>query len=82
MSDIIIRSYQESFMTKVYVKATSLGSCMGGSSDSPASYKKWVINALVDKALSRSSEWTTVNVTLNLVACLLVKNGYFKKMHR
>ena len=74
--DVTVMERSGGFHTAVYTKETNIGMCLNANSDCPDRYKRSVVNAYVDRALSHSSEWKQVDEELCRVRQVLVNNGF------
>ncbi|XP_069185010.1 uncharacterized protein [Procambarus clarkii] len=74
--DVTVMEKSGGFHTAVYTKETNIGMCLNANSDCPDRYKRSVVNAYVDRALSHSSEWKQVDEELCRVRQVLVNNGF------
>ena len=74
--DIMVENRQGCFVTDVYRKPTSSGSCMNAASECPDRYKEGVIRTYVRRAVRTCSSWPLVNQELQRIRQFLVNNGY------
>ncbi|XP_069166334.1 uncharacterized protein [Procambarus clarkii] len=62
--DVTVMERSGGFHTAVYAKETNIGMCLNANSDCPDRYKRSIVNAFVDRALSHSSGWKQVDEEL------------------
>ena len=74
--DINIIKEGRNFKTSVYTKATNVGRCLNARGECPATYKKSVVAAYVNRALTHCSSWTDTHRELDRIRQLLTNNGY------
>nr|XP_045592898.1 uncharacterized protein LOC123754492 [Procambarus clarkii] len=74
--DVAVMERNGSFHHAVYTKETNIGMCLNADSDCPERYKRSVVNAYVDRALTHSSGWKQVDEELCRIRQILVNNGF------
>ena len=74
--DIDITKEDQDFTTKVYTKATNVGRCLNARGECPTAYKRSVVAAYVDRALTHCSSWSETHKELDRIRQLLTNNGY------
>ena len=72
----ITKQANNKFETKVYTKATNVGRCLNAKGECPEAYKRSVVAAYVNRALTHCSTWQDTDKELNRVKQLLTNNGY------
>ena len=78
--DIMVEKEDNEISTTVYTKPTNIGRCLNARGECPDAFKKSVISAYVNRALTHCSSWRLVHSELDRVRQLLTNNGYSEDM--
>ena len=76
----MVKKEGQEFNTNVYSKPTNIGRCLNAKGECPDSYKKSVISAYVNRALTHCSTWRQTHAELERIRQLLTNNGYRSDM--
>ncbi|KAG0729911.1 hypothetical protein GWK47_029357 [Chionoecetes opilio] len=75
----LLLSYEESFITNVYVKPTNTGHCLNGESECPQRYKDSTIGAYIRRALTHCSTWQLMHKEIERSTQVLINNGFSER---
>ena len=74
--DTMVQKEGNGFITSVYTKPTNIGRCLNARGECPEAYKRSVISAYVNRALTHCSTWRLIHAELDRIRQLLTNNGY------
>ena len=78
--DVLVQRGDGGFNTTVYTKPTNIGRCLNARGACPETYKRSVVSAYVNRALTHCSTWRQTHAELDRVRQLLTNNGYKEEM--
>ena len=78
--DVLIQRENNGFNTTVYTKPTNIGRCLNARGECPETYKRSVVSAYVNRALTHCSTWRQTHAELDRIRQLLTNNGYREEM--
>ena len=78
--DVMVKREDNVISTTVYTKPTNIGRCLNAKGECPDAFKKSVISAYVNRALTHCSSWRLVHAELDRIRQLLTNNGYNEDM--
>ena len=74
--DVLVKQWNNKFISSVYTKPTNPGHCLNGHSECPQRYKDSTISAYIRRALSHSSRWQDVHTEIERATQVLINNGF------
>lgn len=74
--DTMVQKEANKFITSVYTKPTNIGRCLNARGECPDTYKKSVISAYVNRALTHCTSWRLIHAEFERIRQLLTNNGY------
>ena len=74
--DVDIYKNEDHFKTKVFTKATNVGRCLNARGECPIQYKRSVVAAYIQRALTHCNSWADTHRELERVRQLLTNNGF------
>ena len=78
--DTMVRWDGNGISTTVYTKPTNIGRCLNARGECPDAFKKSIVSAYVDRALTHCSSRHLIHAELERIRQLLTNNGYNSDM--
>ena len=78
--DVLVKNYNDKFVTQVYHKPTDHGHCLNGLSECTDKYKTSVINNYLNRAYKLTETWQDFHTEILHIKQRLINNNYTNKI--